>query len=215
MLEAVASVLLVNINWWVRFDYIATSGFPLAFFFLAVWWSFRMLPSTMYDSDDGVRVVDVCLLCFLMDMMQVCVHYSAHTFLKNTAIGNSHMLHHEHRKPTPQDAFYTGFVDATTQLMLPLWCTLHIVTPSKWTAIVFGCAYSWWLLFIHSSPERAFPLLSSMGFVTPRYHHEHHRDPTRHFSHLLTLHWGRPDDRRATLKSHRTSQHDHYKRTDE
>ena len=104
-----------------------------------------------------------------------------------TLIGKSHMIHHIHRNPKPQDAFYTGFIDAIIQLILPLYLVLIAVSPSRYSAILFGCIYSWWLLFIHSDPQKEYPLLDYLHLVTPRMHHQHHQMPSTNFSNIFYL----------------------------
>ena len=61
----------------------------------------------------------------------------------------------------------------------------YAVRPSRGALGAFGCVYSCWLNFIHSNPNCEYPLLRRLGFVTPEYHHAHHREPKTHFSNVF------------------------------
>lgn len=134
-----------------------------------------VFPPSMYDDDAHFRPAHVGALCFITDALQAFVHRMSHTAWKRTVLGRSHMVHHEHRNPEPQEAFYTGFVDAAVQMLLPLLFAMWVVQPSRLSAVAFGCVYSWWLLFIHSDPTVAHPTLDRLCLVTPSHHHRHHQ----------------------------------------
>ena len=180
MWDVCICIILFNTNWWIHFEYLAMTGFPLTFLVLYVLWLTQCLPMSMYDTDVTVNLWHVGLLFLFMDVLQTTCHYAAHTRLRHTPVGRSHMIHHVHKNPLPQDAFFTGSVDAIFQLILPLVLSLHLVQPSKYTASLFGCFYSWWLLFIHSNAD--VPWLSRLGLVTPRHHRQHHHNPSTNFS---------------------------------
>lgn len=186
MLDAVVIVLCCNVNWWIVFDYVAIAGFPFTFAILYMMWTWKLLPEPMYTEYD-VSCIHVLLLLLAIDVMQTACHCAAHTVLRHTIIGRSHAIHHRNRHPKPQDAFYTGFVDAGVQLLLPLYVALQLVQPSRSSAILFGSVYSWWLLFIHSESKKEFPWLEYFRLVTPRYHHKHHLHPRTNFSNLFTF----------------------------
>lgn len=186
MWDAIFYILLCNINWWMYFEYVAITGLPFAFFVMSILWYSHMFPSSMYTSFD-VNIIDVIKMIFLIDLIQTYCHYAAHTYLCDTFVGKSHMIHHKHRDPKPQDAFYTGYVDALIQLLLPLYMVLCMVQPSRYSAILFGVIYSWWLLFIHSDSKKEYSYLEHLKIVTPKYHNEHHQNPRTNFSNVLAL----------------------------
>ena len=187
MWDAMISIMLCTANWWIHFDYFALSGFPLTFAIFYIFWNMSLFPSSMYTTSFEFSVSDVVMMLLLIDALQTCCHYSAHTYLRHTFVGKSHMIHHTNRTPKPHDAFYTGFIDAITQLILPLYIVLIIVQPSRWSAILFGSVYSWWLLFIHSDPKKDYYWLEVFHLVTPRNHHQHHQNPSINFSNILRL----------------------------
>lgn len=180
------TILLCNVNWWMYFEYIAMSGFPLTFFTIIIVWNLRLFPDSMYTTFE-ISFIEVLTMIALIDGLQTLWHYAAHTWLRYTFIGKSHMIHHVNRNPKPHDAFYTGFVDAVIQLLIPLYTVIIIVQPSRYSAILFGSMYSWWLLFIHSDPRIEYPWLEFFHIVTPRNHHIHHQYPTKNFSNIFDL----------------------------
>jgi hypothetical protein len=186
MWDGIVFILLCNVNWWINFEYIAFSGFPFTFLLLYFFWILGLFPLSMYTTYE-VSVVQLFEMLFLIDVFQTCIHYAAHTWLRHTMIGTSHMIHHVNRNPKPQDAFFTGLVDSFVQLILPIMLVVHIVQPSRYTAILFGSIYSWWLLFIHSNPMKEYKWLESFSIVTPNYHHKHHTNPRINFSNIISL----------------------------
>ena len=132
-------ILLCTANWWVHFEYLAISGLPLTFAMFYMFWNLSLFPTSMYTTSFKINVFDVASMLVLIDGLQTCCHYSA-----------------------PHDAFFTGFVDAITQLILPLYLVLLLVQPSRYSAILFGCMYCWWLLFIHSDPQKDYPWLEGL-----------------------------------------------------
>lgn len=186
MLEVVLGVASSNATWLRRFSYLAPTGFPLMFMVLGGWWVIGGFPAQVYSfSTPPARFVyDLCALTVLIDLSQTMLHRLAHTRLRHTIIGRSHAVHHKHTHPKPEDAFYTGVVDALFQLIMPLLVIVHLTRPSRGALGVFGCGYSWWLNFLHSPPAQ-YPRLRRLGLVTPADHQLHHREPTRNFSNIL------------------------------
>ena len=186
MWDAILSILICNINWLINFRYVALSGFPLTFFIFTILWHMSLFPDSMYTSTK-IDFFDVVCMLVLIDGIQTCFHCAAHTFLRHTFVGKSHMIHHVHRVPEPHDAFYTGFGDAIIQLILPLFVVLMIINPSRYSAILFGSIYSWWLLFIHSNSKKDYRWLEYFHLVTPRIHHKHHQTPSGNFSNIFWI----------------------------
>lgn len=183
MWDAVFLVLLANAQWMQKYHYVAPTGFPLAL--LTIWgcWTMEWLPRSVYVYETTVFkfCADVWILVVFLDALQTLVHWLSHTHLRRTWIGRSHALHHVYVRPTPQEAFVTGIVDAFAQLILPLLVCIHLVGPSRGSLIAFGALYSNWLHFLHSAPQE-FEWLRCCGIVDPAHHHEHHRNPRCHFS---------------------------------
>ena len=152
MLDVFVIVPLVNIQWLSQSKRIPWSGFPLVFAILLAWWSLGLFPERVYLYSSRRILFDFFALALPMDLTQTCLHRLAHGRLKNTIVGRSHAIHHQKIAPTPEDAFYTGSIDALYQLILPLLAIVQIVKPSRGRALYFGCAYSWWLNFLHSPP---------------------------------------------------------------
>ena len=187
MWDALVVIVLCNSNFWMHFEYIAFSGFPLTFLLFYVFWSCKLFPESMYVTTFEINLLQVILMLLLIDIFQTVCHYLAHTHLRHTLLGRSHAIHHTNRNPKPQDAFFTGIVDSVAQVIIPICLVLHIVEPSKYSAILFGSLYSWWLLFLHSDPCHEYKILEYLHIVTPKYHHKHHTNPTTNFSNLLRL----------------------------
>lgn len=186
MWDAILAILLCNYNWWIHFEYMALSGFPLTFVVFFIMWTWRLFPESMYTSFE-INFVQVFLMLCVTDVLQTICHHGAHTYLRHTWFGKSHLIHHTNRHPTPQDAFYTGFLDASFQLILPIGIVLNSFQPSRYTAILFGCVYSWLLLFIHSDPNKEYKWLNKIGLVTPQYHHKHHQNPMTNFNNIFRV----------------------------
>ena len=184
MWDAMVWILLCNTNWWIHFRYLAACGFPLTFSIFFILWHLSLFPTSMYKTTK-IDIYNVFYMLILTDTIQTCIHHAAHTYLRHTFIGKSHMIHHVHRDPQPHDAFYTGFIDAIIQLILPLYVVLILIQPSRYGAILFGSIYSWWLLFIHSDPSIEYPWLEYFHLVTPKNHHKHHRVPSTNFSNIF------------------------------
>lgn len=187
MWDAVVWIVLCNTNWWIHFRYLAISGFPLTFSVFFVLWQLSLFPSSMYRWNTTINLCDVVYMLVMTDVLQTLCHRAAHTYLRHTFIGKSHMVHHVHRDPQPHDAFYTGICDAILQVVLPLYIVLLFIQPSRYSAILFGSIYSWWLLFIHSDPKKEYPWLEYFHLVTPRNHHKHHRIPSTNFSNIFHM----------------------------
>lgn len=181
------AIACFNVQWITKFDYIALSGFPLLFVIFTVVWGTDMFPSSMSSPMwEYVQLAQLVSLFVLTEILQTWLHFSAHTWLRRTFLGRAHAVHHTVKHPRPSDAFFTGFSDALFQLIIPILLVLHVVNPTRSTAIAFGCLYSWWLLFIHSPPCE-YPLIDKLKFVSPAYHHMHHKEPTRNFSHVFAF----------------------------
>lgn len=186
MIEVVLAVAGTNAIWLRHFSYLAPAGLPLMFGALGVWWIVSCFPAPVYSfaTTPVDFASDIFTLTILIDLSQTMLHRLAHTRLRHTFIGRSHAVHHKHTHPKPEDAFNTGVVDAFFQLVIPLLVVVHCIRPSRGALGVFGCAYSWWLNFLHSPPAE-YPRLRWLGLVTPTDHQLHHRDPTRNFSNIL------------------------------
>ena len=154
------------------------SGFPLAGIMLGFASEFGCLPTSIYVTRVyDIYASEITLLFLLVDALQYMTHICSHRIFYS-----SHKLHHAYKTPTPADAFKTGIVDAVFQLLLPIVVAIHILETSRGSLIFFGSSYSIWLQFIHS--QHAF---QSYIFVSPKYHHVHHRNPTKNYGHLFTV----------------------------
>lgn len=174
-------------NWIKNFEYLALSGFPLLFIVFSIVHAVDMFPESMKSSMfEYVNVLQLVCLFLLTEIFQTLSHFAAHTWFRHTFIGRAHAIHHTVKTPKPSDAFFTGISDSLFQLIFPILIVLHSVKPTRATAIVFGCVYSWWLLFIHSS-VREYPFIDKLRLVSPKYHHLHHKEPTRNFSHVFAI----------------------------
>lgn len=187
MYEAVLGVLVANARWLCQATYIAPTGYPLVFGVLVSAWCAGCLPKESFSFETTLAKfgLDLALLVVATDIAQTFLHRLVHTSLRHTLVGRSHAIHHLHTDPRPEDAFCTGVADALYQLIGPLFVVMYAVRPSRGALGAFGCVYSCWLNFIHSNPNCEYPLLRRLGFVTPEYHHAHHREPKTHFSNVL------------------------------
>ena len=186
VLDAAVLVCAVNARWIAEWTYVAWTGFPLLFACLAALHACRLLPPSL-DAWGGGSARSVVALALCMEALQTTVHALAHGRMRHTALGRSHAVHHRATAPTSEDAFRTGTIDALAQLVVPLVTSLWLVSPSRAAAVAYGCAYSWWLLFLHSSPRVRYPRLESLGLVTPRHHHAHHAAPATHLCVLFRV----------------------------
>ena len=158
------------------------TGFPLIFAMFALLWLFNLFPSSMsaYDIPSPRMLVT---LVIATDIVQTCVHVLLHARMLGDRVFRAHQIHHRHSIPTPDTAFETGVMDAVLQVVAPVYGALHVVRPDRSTAILFGCIYSQWLMYIHSSlPDHSVPFL-----VSPSYHKAHHTSPHKHFAHVLRI----------------------------
>ena len=184
VLDAAAAVCAVNLPWARRFTYVAWTGFPLMFGCLGAAWACGALPASL-DAWGAFEPAAFVALLVGVDLAQTALHRLAHTRWRHTPLGRAHAVHHRHRRPAPEDAFDTGAADALVQLVAPVLAALRAVAPSRATAVAYGAAYSWWLLFLHSSPDVHYPRLAALGLVTPAHHHAHHAHPASRFSTLF------------------------------
>lgn len=187
MLENILLILVVNMMWLCKYSYIAVSGYPFMFVILCSAWYCKLLPDSAFHYELSViaLVLETILLVFVADGIQTIVHAALHkSVLKNTLLGMSHRVHHEHKTPKPEDAFYTGVLDSSIFITGTLM-SIYLVCPSRTSLTLFGCLYSWWLQFIHSSPNIDYPTLRRIGLVTPKYHHAHHINPQTNFASVI------------------------------
>lgn len=177
MWDVAACLTLTHMVAWGGRTVWCETGLPFLITVLAAAWHGGLLPSEVY-SYGNVRPEHVMALTVLVDVQQCLVHIASHAI---PALRRSHGIHHQSKRPTPRDAFCTGWIDAFTQLMLPLYASITLVRPNRSTAIVFGLIYSHWLVYLHS----ALPDHPIAGLVTPSYHKHHHAVPSEHFSHVF------------------------------
>ena len=151
----------------------------------------RALPASVHVPwAAGVQWGRLAALVVVVDGLQCAVHRATHAGWLGARLRLSHAVHHRATSPGPDDAFRTGWADAAAQLLCPLLAALWLVRPDRTTAAVFGVAYAQWLVLLHSRPPRRLgAVLDACGrvLVTPWYHEEHHRDPTRHCAHVLRV----------------------------
>lgn len=155
-------------------------GFGLAGCVLAVLGTFEALPAEM-QHHGIVSLFDLICMGVLQDGLQFFVHIGEHR-----SHNTSHKIHHENVHPHSRDAFHTGWVDALTQLLVPLCVTLWSVRPNKTTAGAFGLLYALWLQWIHADDALSLKLRSRV-FVTPTFHRRHHTHPNCNFGHILVF----------------------------
>lgn len=187
MIDAIIFVLLVNAGWIRTYSYVAWSGYPLMFSVLGTLWYTGCLPATAYIHEvaPGTVAVEFCALLVGTEAAQTTLHRLLHTSLKHTPIGRAHSRHHTHRHPEPQDAFYTGALDALVQLVVPVVALIWILRPHRLSLALFGAFYSFWLHLLHSDWD--VPALAHLGLVDPEYHRVHHRRTNVHFSNVFRI----------------------------
>ena len=159
------------------------SGLPLMFVAVAMMWYTHIWPHQCYEYGP-IEWDRWLLLIILSDLLQTLSHYAIHHKYFGMAMYNSHQIHHEKKSPQPDDAFYTGVLDAMVQLILPILATVGVVAPNRTTLLLFGLAYSQWLLYIHSHTRA---LLPDNIFVSPDYHRMHHSKPLSHYSSVFIM----------------------------
>lgn len=188
MLDGILAVLISSASFARTWTRVHATGFPLMFAYLAAAWAGRWLPETVYALRDPVQVAltKAVALLLLTDFVQTCVHWAIHRRLLGARLAASHKVHHRHIVPSSEDAHDTGAHDALAQLVLPVHAALHLIRPDRLGLTLFGCAYSWWILYIHD--DRAWPCdgaFARLGLVTPRYHAAHHKDARGHFANIV------------------------------
>ena len=155
------------------------TGVPFLLTALAMAWHAAALPSEVY-AYGAFRPLSFCTLLALVDASQCAIHVAQHVL---PGARRSHAVHHAARDPTPRDAFVTGWSDALAQIVVPVYAALCVVRPDRTTALVFGLAYSHWLVYLHSAlPDHCVP-----GLVTPSYHRRHHAASRGHYAHVFAL----------------------------
>ena len=160
----------------------SATGIPLLFTVFGTMWTFAMFPTEMYDYDapSPIRLVAL-IVC--TDLIQTIVHAMIHKRWLGERALRAHQIHHVYKSPSPDVAFETGVMDAVLQIIAPLYATLCLIRPDRCTAILFGMAYSQWLLYIHTgNADHGIPFL-----VSPRYHATHHTHPHKHFGHVICI----------------------------
>ena len=152
-------------------------GFPLAFASVASAWYLNLLPSQTYISSipEYTKIVN---LSITLDFFQYVSHILAHNIWKH-----SHAIHHTKTSPTYKDAFFTGYIDAFCQLLIPLYISIWLIKPNKITITIFGILYSHWLRIIHSDRK----IDTGPLFIDPEYHVIHHKNPTKNLGHIYII----------------------------
>lgn len=177
MWDIVLSLIVTHALVWKHNVASSITGIPFLVFILCVTWKLELLPYEM-NMYGKIRLDQFSILVILVDLLQCIIHIATH---KIYALRQSHALHHKTKHPTARDAFDTGWVDAFTQLMIPLYISFIAVRPNRTTALTFGLLYSHWLVYIHSSlPDHKIRWL-----VTPSYHKHHHLVSNKNFSHVF------------------------------
>tara|TARA_B100000683_G_scaffold237412_1_gene242600 strand:- start:8604 stop:9146 length:543 start_codon:yes stop_codon:yes gene_type:complete len=177
MMEVAAALLSTHAMVWGPEVLKPPMGMPFLLAAAACAWTLRLLPAETY-AHDLPSMHDLVALAFLVDLSQMAVHAASHAAPWLRA---SHALHHRATRPCPKDAFATGWIDAFTQMICPLFTSLWIVKPSRTTAMLFGLLYSHWLVYLHSDwPDHPVRFL-----VTPSGHKSHHARPDTHLSHIF------------------------------
>lgn len=183
-MDAVACVAIANA---LAFDADSLrtpkTGFPLTFACLLIVDAARLLPAITQVHSYAVRAWEVTALFLFVDAMQYVLHRCMHRWCSW-----SHAIHHTYRVPSQKTAFHTGWLDASVQLLAPMYAAVWTVAPQRGSLICFGVLYSVWLQWIHIPRPRHTPLearLHAIGFVTPSFHQVHHKDPRKHFGHFV------------------------------
>ena len=194
MWDAVVGVGLVAVAWLhpYKLRRLPLAGYPLALGVVGAAWTLHLLPAPCYQHapslyDVATRSLPAAAaLAGVVDLVQYGVHRATHAHALGRALHDAHAVHHQHLRPTPLHAFHTGILDALAQLLLPLLASVALVRPDRTSLLIFGMAYSHWLLFLHSPPSpRRDALLARAGLVSPTAHARHHTHPHEHLSHLV------------------------------
>ena len=181
MLDGTCAVVAGYVAWCRR---LPKDGIPLMLASLAALWYGACLPAATYVHG-WPHPADVLKMALVADVLQTAVHAATHRGLLGKAAYASHMVHHRARRPRPVDAFVTGTADALLQLVLPVAASIFAVAPNRTSLVVFGVAYSQWLLFLHS-PARLPRCLRGV-LVEPRCHAAHHASPNAHFANVFAF----------------------------
>lgn len=169
---------------WCRTHSMPSSGLPLLALALGGADAARMLPSSM-DTYAWPELPRFAALFVIVDVLQTSAHVLTHTGWLGACVRRHHLVHHRHRTISAAAAFDTGCIDALVQLIIPLLIALAVVEPNRTTAILFGVAFSQWLIHIHEPADvcRAWRL---PGLVTPEYHQAHH-EGRGHYAHVFAV----------------------------
>ncbi|OUW95991.1 MAG: hypothetical protein CBD97_01920 [Pelagibacteraceae bacterium TMED237] len=179
MFDAIFTIIPSVFLWTKK---IHMEGLPLLFFIFSFGWYTGLFPEKTYNWSN-IEYINIIKIVTITDIFQSMIHMATHYGLLGKKIYYSHMIHHEAKDPEPCDAFRTGYLDSTIQLILPLYSSILIVKPNRTTLILFGLLFSQWLLYIHSKLPDYFPKL----FVSPSYHRKHHENPRINFSSVFAL----------------------------
>ena len=159
------------------------SGLPLFFSVFASLWFTETLPKSVYIYAYP-QISDIVSLTVITDLTQALIHAATHYKLLGNTLYNSHMIHHTvQNNIQPKDAFKTGALDSLTQLIAPIILSIFLVNPNRSSLLGFGLFYSQYLLYIHSQLNPLFPSC----FVSPQYHHLHHKNPRTNFCNVIKL----------------------------
>ena len=180
MIDGVLAVVSGYVCWCRKFPF---DGLPIMFLVFAIPWYLRFFPAQcyVYTFPSGVEVAKMVVIT---DLLQTVLHAATHKGYLGHFVYASHMVHHTKKKPVPADAFVTGTLDALLQLVIPVIASIFLTPPSRISLILFGCIYSQWLLFIHTSVD--LPCMKWL-LVTPAHHQKHHRNPGCNFANVFVF----------------------------
>ena len=156
-------------------------GVPALLIYVIGYFVSGQMPASYYCNGDA-SLLKIAHQLLVQDGFQCLVHFFEHKFHFPC-----HLLHHEARDPQMKDAYSGHIADTLLGVILPLFLTSRIVRANLASYYCFGAIYATWLLIIHDSTFHAANVLSAIGIVTPKYHAEHHKNPTSNFSHLFTV----------------------------
>ena len=163
---------------------VALTGFPWLLVLLCLFGAHLPVESWTYGPLEMSRVGRF-ILC--VDGLQWAAHRATHRRFFGEAVYRAHAVHHFVKYPQATDAFRTGWLDATVQLVIPLACATYITRPNRSVLLVSGFLYSMWLQYIHTASRSTW---TSRVFAGPVHHRAHHLNPNVHFAHVFSF-WDR------------------------
>jgi sterol desaturase/sphingolipid hydroxylase (fatty acid hydroxylase superfamily) len=165
-------------------------GFLLLGGYLCGTWMFRLMPSSYYSFEGGVRWDHVAAQLLLTDFFQYLMHLLEHK-LSPEIYKFSHKPHHVYTSPKLTDAFSGSPTDTILMILVPLFATAQLVHCNVWSYMAFGSLYANMLCLIHSEYihpwEDAF---HAVGLGTNTDHHVHHKLFVWNYGHTFTY-WDR------------------------